>query len=212
MKRIDLTGMVFGKLTAIEPVKKVKNGDMLWRCKCDCGNESLVQSGNLKSGHTKSCGCYRVDWCKENCTKHGLEHSRLYKIWFNMNLRCLDETNTNYHRYGGRCISVCDEWKENLQAFVDWAMANGYRDDLTLDRIDNDGNYEPSNCRWVSMREQANNRRSNVAITFNGKTKTMKQWANDVGIPYKVVWQRIQKLGWSAERALTEPVKGRWKK
>jgi hypothetical protein len=124
-----------------------------------------------------------------------------------MRLRCYDEKNIAYNRYGGRGITICDEWKNDVKAFYDWAIANGYKNSLTIDRIDNDGNYCPENCRWATFKEQASNRRSNILVTHNGKTQTMKEWANEVGIPYKVVWARVQKLGWSAERALTDPVK-----
>lgn len=213
MKQLNLTGKRFGKLVAIKAAGKTKNGAYLWKCKCDCGNEIIANVGNLKNGHTKSCGCLRVDRCKTNFTKHGLEHTRLYGIWSDMRLRCYDEKNIAYHRYGGRGITICDEWKNDVKAFYDWATANGYKDSLTIDRIDNDGNYCPENCRWATVKEQASNRRSNILVTHNGKTQTMKEWAHEVGTPYKVVWARMQKLGWSAERALTEPVKkGKWKK
>lgn len=213
MKQLNLTGKRFGKLVVIKTAGKTKNGAYLWQCKCDCGNEIIANVGNLKNGHTKSCGCLRVDRCKTNFTKHGLEHTRLYGIWSDMRLRCYDEKNIAYHRYGGRGITICDEWKNDVKAFYDWATANGYKDSLTIDRINNDGNYCPENCRWATVKEQASNRRSNILVTHNGKTQTMKKWANEVGTPYKVVWARMQKLGWSAERALTEPVKkGKWKK
>ena len=213
MKQLNLTGKRFGKLVVIKTAGKTKNCAYLWQCKCDCGNEIIANVGNLKNGHTKSCGCLRVDRCKTNFTKHGLEHTRLYGIWSDMRLRCYDEKNIAYHRYGGRGITICDEWKNDVKAFYDWATANGYKDSLTIDRIDNDGNYCPENCRWATVKEQASNRRSNILVTHNGKTQTMKKWANEVGTPYKVVWARMQKLGWSAERALTEPVKkGKWKK
>ena len=207
MKQLNLTGKRLGKLVVIKTAGKTKNGAYLWQCKCDCGNEIIANVGNLKNGHTKSCGCLRVDRCKTNFTKHGLEHTRLYGIWSDMRLRCYDEKNIAYHRYGGRGITICDEWKNDIKAFYDWAMANGYKDSLTIDRIHNDGNYCPENCRWATVKEQASNRRSNILVTHNGKTQTMKEWANEVGIPYKVVWARVQKLGWSAERALTDPVK-----
>ena len=212
MKQLNITGKRFGKLVAIKTIGKNKNGVYLWQCKCDCGNEITASVGNLNNGHTKSCGCLRADRCKTKFTKHGLERTRLYDIWRDMRLRCYDERNISYNRYGGRGITICDEWKEDVKAFYDWAMANGYNDSLTIERIDNDGNYFPENCRWATVKEQANNRRSNVLVTHKGKTQTMKEWANEVGIPYKVVWARTQKLGWSVERALTDPVrKGKWR-
>lgn len=212
MKQLNLTGERFGKLVAIKTIGKNKNGGYLWQCKCDCGNEIIANVGNLKNGHTKSCGCLRADRCKMKFTKHRLEHTRLYGIWYDMRLRCYDEKNISYNRYGGRGVTICDEWKNDVKSFYDWSMANGYKDSLTIDRIDNDGNYCPENCRWVTVKEQASNRRSNILVTHNGKTQTMKEWAHEVGIPYKAVWARMQKLGWSAERALTEPVKKRKRK
>lgn len=207
MKFIDMTGEKYGKLLVIEYAGKTPRGISLWKCKCDCGTEVIVQSSNLRNGHTKSCGCFRVEWCKENCTKHGLEHTRLYSIWSDMIYRCHNQENPNYERYGGRGISVCCEWRNDVRAFYDWAINNGYSDDLTIDRVDNDGNYCPENCRWATKVEQASNRRSNVLITRNGETKTMKEWACCAGIPYKVVWARINKLGWGTEKALTETVR-----
>lgn len=207
MKKLNITGKRFGKLVAIKTIGKNKNGGYLWQCKCDCGNEITASVGNLNNGHTKSCGCLRADRCKMNFTKHGLESTRLYDIWRDMRLRCYDKRNISYNRYGGRGITICDEWKNDVKSFYDWAMANGYKDSLTIDRIDNDGNYCPENCRWVTVKEQASNRRSNILVTHNGKTQTMKEWAHEVGIHYKAVWARMQKLGWSSERALTHPVK-----
>lgn len=212
MKFIDMTGEKYGKLLVVEYAGKTQRGISLWKCKCDCGREVAVQSANLRNGHTKSCGCFRAEWCKENCTKHGLEHTRLYGIWTDMIHRCHNPENSSYERYGARGISVCEEWRNDVRVFYDWAINNGYSDDLTIDRVDNNGNYCPDNCRWATRVEQASNRRSNILITRNGETKTMKQWAISEGIPYQVVWQRIKKLGWDTERALTEKVANRGRK
>ena len=118
--------------------------------------------------------------------------------------RCYNPNHMHFKRYGMRGITVCEEWKNNFQAFYDWAMSNGYRDDLTIDRIDNNGNYCPENCRWATMKEQCNNTRSNTLITYNGKTQTMAQWAKEIGMPYHKLVVRIAR-GWDVERAFTTP-------
>lgn len=167
MKKIDLTGRRFGRLTVLTEDGKNKWGNYIWKCKCDCGNIVSVVSGSLIKGYTTSCGCYRYEIQKSTNLKHGdkanHKRARLYNIWASMKERCLCETCNAFPYYGGRGITVCDEWKE-YEAFRNWALSNGYDENAphgncTLDRINNDLGYFPSNCRWVSMKEQANNRR-----------------------------------------------------
>lgn len=134
--------------------------------------------------------------------KHGMSNTPLYRAWDSMKARCYRKTTAPYKRYGGRGIKVCDEWKYDFIAFKDWALANGYVEGLSLDRIDVNGNYEPSNCRWVSMKEQENNKRNNFRIEYNGKTHTMSEWSDIMGIPPMVLQHRF-KRGWSVEKALT---------
>lgn len=167
----DLTGQRFGRLTVVCDTGERKRGYIVWRCKCDCGNTHEVIGNNLLRGSVKSCGCLIHDVAKENIKnthksgtenhsfKHGMSHSRLYRIWLCMRRRCYDERNIGYKYYGGRGIGVCDEWRNSFEAFRDWALANGYRDDLTIDRIDVNGNYEPLNCRWTDISTQLKNRR-----------------------------------------------------
>ena len=193
----DLTGKRFGRLTVI---KRVPSKNLTkWLCRCDCGKEIEALGNNLKRGHTTSCGCYREEKRPTLAYKHGLKHTRAYMIWEKMKGRCLCETNPSYPRYGGRGITICDEWRDNPVAFIEWAYANGYREDAeygecTVDRIDVDKGYSPDNCRIVDEKVQANNRRTNRWIEHGGERKTMAQWADVLGInPMKLRYYLIDK-------------------
>lgn len=191
-KKVNIIGERFGKLTVIEECKeRYKHNVIKYKCQCDCGNIFYTRSVSLRSGKTKSCGCL----------KHGKSNTRLYKIYEGMKKRCYCETDYHYVRWGERGITICDEWLNNFMSFYNWAMSNGYQDNLTIDRIDNNKGYDPTNCRWITNKEQANNRRSNVRLTYNGKTQTIAQWAEELNIHYKCLWKR-HKLGWSDKECL----------
>jgi hypothetical protein len=166
-KYINLTGMRFGRFIVIKRIGVNADNKPLWQCQCDCGNIRNVAGKSLKNGNSKSCGCYQKDIARRVNTTHGLRHHKLYSIHQNMNRRCFDPKDRAYKNYGARGISVCSSWAktQGFMNFYEWALKTGYEENLTLDRIDNDGNYEPVNCRFVDYGTQARNRRTQVNST-----------------------------------------------
>ena len=196
----DIIGKRFGKLVVLEPTNKRSGTDVVWKCQCDCGNIAYVATRHLRGNSTKSCGCMQ-----NHGKTHGESFSRLYNVWSAMKRRCFNPNDKRYANYGGRNIKVCEEWL-NFEPFRDWAIANGYRYDadygkVTIDRIDVNGDYEPSNCRFADIKTQTNNTTRNVKITHNGQTKTVAEWSRELGINYGTLIDRF-KRGLPVEKIL----------
>lgn len=171
MRKIDI-GDKFNKLIVLEKTNRRLNRSIIYKCKCDCGNIAYVKSTNLIKGYTKSCGCLQKKKASECNKKHGLSNTKLFAIWQDMNKRCGNPSHHAYKYYGGRQIKVCNNWQNDFISFYNWALSNGYRVGLTIDRINNDGNYEPSNCRWVTMKKQCKNRRkADILLGKNPKAR-----------------------------------------
>ena len=199
MKRVknDLTGQRFGRLTVIG-VDDRNTRKTYFYCQCDCGKVKSVRSDGLISGAVRSCGCLKKDQDRINLTanhKHKMSHTRPYEIWQGMKGRCYNIHDARYDRYGGRGITVCDEWKDNFSEFHQWALNNGYRDDLTIDRIDNDKGYSPENCRWADSETQCRNRRTNIKITIGNSTRTLIEWCEIFNVDYRMVNARYHRNG-----------------
>lgn len=193
----DLTGQRFNKLLVIGRAENSKNGTSRWICKCDCGKTTIVTCTKLTRGNTKSCGCWRK-------RRNGESRTRLYNIWNNMHKRCENPNHGHYTRYGGRGICICEDWR-HYENFKEWALSSGYKDNLSIDRINVNGNYEPNNCRWVTQKEQMNNIATNKMIIYDGKSYTASQFADFLHVPRYTIRNQMR-LGWSpekmAERAL----------
>jgi len=207
MNAKDYSGMRCGRLTAIKLASPRRDprgaARRYWLCRCDCGCEVEVSAHDLGAGHTKSCGCLKKDAAKKTHTTHGLSNTRSYHTWRNMMGRCYNANRPDYLYYGGRGIGVCDAWRRSFVSFL--ADMGRPPKGTTLDRIDNDADYGPSNCRWATREQQANNRRNNRRLTYSGVTASITQWSKAVGLPASTLRTRIAKK-WPIGRALCEPL------
>lgn len=202
----DLTGQKFGRLTVLQyeyfKLYKNRTKHYYWRCRCECGNEKIINGISLKKGVTKSCGCLQKEQTSNKNKTHGLTDSRLFIIWANIKARCYNKNNPSYKNYGNRGIKMYQEWLNDFMNFYNWAITNGYKENLTIDRIDVNGNYEPNNCRWITNKEQQNNRRNNHYVTYNNETHTLAEWAKITNIKYSTLERRLNKYKWTITRAL----------
>lgn len=215
----DLTGERFGRLLVIsraEDAVTISSGKKRtrrrWLCKCDCGNTKVVYHDNLLGDKTHSCGCIQKEAASRSNTTHGETDTRLYGVWCAMKRRCYNPDVPEYKNYGGRGITMCDDWKNSYELFRDWALSTGYdcnagRGKCTIDRIDNNSGYCPENCRWVDQQAQMNNVRYNRHITYNNETHTIAEWSRITGIPYSVLRQRISRYGYDIGQAIQKEYK-----
>lgn len=206
MKKLDVNpGDRYSRLTIVKEVERKNKVRRRFLCQCDCGNTKEIDLCNLNNGNTSSCGCLWKEVISKSSVTHGLSGTRIYRSWAHMLGRCGNENDKRFEHYGERGIEVCEEWLD-FQNFYDWATENGYSDELTIDRIDVNGNYEPSNCRWATWKEQQNNRRNNRLITFNNETLTSEEWADRLGIDSGTIRYRLS-IGWTVKDALMKPAR-----
>lgn len=200
----SVIGKRFGSL--VVKTESRTGGRSYCECVCDCGNTKTVRRNHLLSGATRSCGCYLKENTRVMSRTHGMSRTRIYRIWKGMKNRCCNENIPQYSDWGGRGITVCDEWKHDFKSFYEWAVNNGYDEKLSIDRIDNNEGYCPENCRWVTEKEQALNRRSNVYITHNGVTKHISEWDVDIGVKKSGRVRARLNAGWNISDAVTTHV------
>jgi hypothetical protein len=203
MKALDLVGKKFNRLLVVKKAGR-KNYKVMWECVCDCGNTTFVNTFYLINSKIRSCGCLHKEQLIERNTTHNQRHTKLYETWKKMRDRCNRPNATQYKDYGGRGIKVCEEWDKSFQAFYDWSYANGYDDNLTIDRIDNNKGYSPDNCRWATYKEQMRNKRTNHIITYKNQPQCISKWCEELNLSYSAVTGRLRR-GWSVEKALSTP-------
>jgi hypothetical protein len=202
----DLTGQRFGRITVIAFNHKDDRGETYWLCKCDCGKETVVKRYSLISGHTKSCGCYGLETVKYHMYKHGGYKTKLYAVWNRMKDRCSKSSGSDYLYYRSKGIAVCDEWKSDFLKFKEWALNNGYKEGLSIDRIDGDKGYSPNNCRWATCITQNNNQHGNAIIEIDSVKNTIANWCREFGLRYGLVMRR-RRCGWDERDLFCLPMR-----
>jgi hypothetical protein len=205
MKLDNLVGNRYGRLIVVRRAENSPHGSTRWLCKCDCGNECVVHSVSLKTGNTTSCGCFKRENAQKLYSTVRQKDKHLYSVWSGMKQRCFNKNSSSYHNYGGRGITMDSRWAENYETFYNWAIKAGYKRGLTIDRINNDGNYCEENCRFVDRQVQANNKRNVKTYTIDGKTQSLPDWCREYNIGYSLVYQRVSTLRWPIDKALSTP-------
>lgn len=185
----DLTGKKFGALTVVS-IYGSKDGEVIWNCMCECGNMTIASTGKLNFGSIISCGCVKRNRIIERSKTHGLSNTRLYEIWCGMKKRCYNKSSESYDDYGGRGIDICEEWKQDFKKFYDWAMSHGYKENLSIERKNNDKGYSPENCRWATSREQSLNKRNTIYYSIMGINKPLIEWCNSIQMEYGRAYER----------------------
>lgn len=198
----NLAGNTYGLLTVLDEHTKTHDGKTLWTCKCKCGNITRVIARDLKNGNTQSCGCLKL---KTSNGKYNYKNSkRLYTIYYGIKARCYKTSSPKYKDYGARGIIMCNEWLNSFDSFCEWSLSNGYADNLSIDRIDNNGNYEPSNCRWATNTTQCTNTRATRFFTHNGKTQPMSHWAKELNMNPSSLRRKLINKGMTLEEVINE--------
>lgn len=195
MSSYDITGKKFGYWTVLNRDLDCQKSYSKWICRCECGTIKSVAGQSLVRGDSRSCGCHRADNLKGINSTHGMSKTRLYHLWSAMRGRCNpSRTSATTKGYVDRGIAVCDEWKNSFESFMGWSLANGYADNLTIDRVNNNLGYSPDNCRWITIEEQQSNKRNTVYVTYNGKKRCLRTLCEEIGFPYKTAHKRLQKM------------------
>ena len=202
----DISGQTFNRVLVLYRKGHAKDKHITWWCRCSCGAEFECPGNALIRGNTKSCGCLSKELTIKRSTKHGAATRKnkhpIYRNYHHMLERCYNPNNKNYNLYGARGITVCETWKNDFSTFFNWALSNNWQQGLSIDRIDNNGNYYPENCRWSTQLEQCNNQNKNIVLTYQNKTQTLSQWARELNMPYACLYDRyLRKL--PVEKVLT---------
>ena len=200
---VNITNQKFGKLYAVKLVSKDKNNRERWLFKCDCGQEKIIDKSSVKTGKTKSCGCWQLENNKVIGITHNKSRTREFKIWLGIKKRCLNKKHSTYKNYGERGIKICDRWKDSFENFLA-DMGSAPSELYSIDRIDNNGNYEPLKCKWVTRKEQNNNTRRNRIVSYKGNNYTLSNLCDKLGLKYQLIYDRVTKLKWKIEEAICQ--------